>query len=108
MNIKQHAHSVRVVLFATRIRKQNHQDRNKGKKGMYFRDTTIGDVAASISYAMRLHAKHVRNIFTSSPGCKLLFNFALLWLNLSAVTETLYAVVIIQQKVANSSSKLAV
>lgn len=44
MNIKQYAHSVRVVLFATRIRKQNQQDRNKGKKGMYFRDTTIGDM----------------------------------------------------------------
>lgn len=62
----------------------------------------------SILYAMRLHAKHVRNIFTGSPGCKLLFNFALLRLNLSTVTEILYSVVIIQQKVANSPSKLAV
>lgn len=38
-------------------------------------------------YAVRSHAEHVRNIFTGLSGCKLLFNFTLLRLNLSTVTE---------------------
>lgn len=42
---------------------------------------------AGVLYAVRSHAEHVRNIFTGLSGCKLLFNFTLLRLNLSTVTE---------------------